>query len=247
MNRRAGAQEASGFSPRRFTWWKASNFGAPGDYFYFERPAYAFPAVYSDGSPAAGKSLAELWALDKGRFLADAEESSAGLMKQFAQAVDSLAPTISIKDIDGKSIEENGTTNATTILIDATDPTSAGQPVASGIYRVWLTQTAGGTFSSTNTFAGSPDGTTGPHLVQLPSIAGLTDGTYVVAACDGLGHYTQVSSHMADPYFSVGREKLICSAFSAKTHQKSGLCDIHNRKTHALSVTTGHGLVGVRV
>ena len=58
------------------------------------------------------------------------------------------------------------------------------------------------------------------------------DGTSTAGTYD-----TQVSFPIADPCFLVERKKLIFSDFAAKAHLKPGSYDIHNRKTHALSVT----------
>lgn len=82
--------------------------------------------------------------------------------------------------------------------------------------------------------AGAPEGSF--NVTLKPRSPSTSDETVTVAP-DLATLDTQVIASIAGPYFSDGREKLIFPDFAAKAHPRPGLYDIHNRKTHALSVT----------
>lgn len=123
---------------------------------------------------------------------------TAGLIKLFAQTVDADAPRVRLREnnLNGQVIPPNGATGAQDVVVEAFDYDPILDPAnirgVSGIYRIIITQTSGGTFSSTATF-------TGPVLANH-IFAGLAEGQYAVQVIDGLANEaTLVSFAIASP------------------------------------------------
>jgi len=220
-------------------WWLAQNFTNNSDkeenedntqYFYFENPSHLYPDRYKDGDPANGKTLSELWALDKGGLIAKAVEASAGILSAFAQTVDQVKPTIELRqnDYQGAIIHPNGFAG-NTVYVKAQDPGAddvggdPNYPVPSGIYKVELKNTDTG--AVTEPEPGVPPG--GLNIVPI-ILNNLVNGKYLLTAYDGLGNSTSVN-------FKV----LAASTFTVLDAEQKAIPDSGFAATDIVYVTGG--------
>jgi hypothetical protein len=141
-------------------WWRTLPLS--GNFIYVESAGAARPAVWWDTLnqsfvPNGNFVLVQIWegipspadptrVLDNiratpsqtGHIIPRTVEAVAGVMQLFAKTVDPLAPQITFKDTSGNVIPNNGATNSSEVLVEATDPVDANHPTASGIYKIVL-------------------------------------------------------------------------------------------------------------
>ena len=177
------------------------------------------------------------------QLLPKAVEYSARLMTLFAETVDPIFPSVSAheKQAGGAPISPSGETSANIVYVEATDPVDAAHPVPSGIYRLVLTQVAGGRHSSTSTFDE-------PILINQPNVVSASfllpkPGDYVIEAWDGFGHGDNIRfSYKLPPQASiapVGHKKLFNARTAAAPNTLSRFASI--------DLTSSRGLASVSV
>ena len=161
------------------------NWWVVGSGVYFEKPAKLIPAKY--GGQNNTRTFAEIWALDPAnRLIAKSEEATAGILRSFALSVDQKKPAVVMHRDSGEGpiIHPDETTDAKDVFFEIADPVDATFPTASGLYRISVVQTYGGTFSQSIDLAGQND--------VIQPFFSLKKGQYTANVYDGLGNMTAV-------------------------------------------------------